>query len=368
MRLHLSSSRFTSLILVSVLFVSIAEAAATKRKVIIDQDALGPGGSNMQAIILAIQSPEVDVLGITITSGDGWRDENVAHTLRLLELIGRTDIPVVPGAVFPLVNSKAETLLWEKLHGALFYKGAWMESYPPTPNVKRAPGHGPFEVPPLEEGAPTTKPLSETAAGFLSRKVREFPGEVSIIQLGPATNIALAARLDERFAELAKEIVIMGGSFNPRPANNSFAGEYIYTPRLEFNFRWDPEAMRIVLRSPWRKVTLVPIDPTTPTLFTPELIARSTAGDTKVTRYIARFAQGFPLWDELAVMAWLRPEIITQKSSVAVDVDIDHGAGYGNTLSWPAGHSPGLGEQPAEVVMAVDLKKFEDACVETFTR
>ena len=350
------------------LIAMVAPAGAARRKVILDQDALGPGGSNMQALLLALQAPDVDVLGITITSGDGWRDENVAHTLRLLELIGRTDVPVVPGAIFPLVNSKEATLRWEKIHGTLFYKGAWMEVYHETPNVKRAPGHGPYEIPPLEEGESTTKPLPEFAANFIIRKIREFPGEVTILQLGPATNLGLAARLDPGFVELAREIVVMGGSFSPKPADNTFALEYLYTPRLEFNFRWDPEATRIVLRSPWKKLTLVPIDPTTKTLFTPALIARCTQADTPVTRYIKRYAQGFPLWDELAVAAWLYPEIVTQRESVAVDVDIDSGAGYGNTLSWAAGHGPGLGEQTAEVVFDIDLPRFEARCAEVFNR
>src|ERR1700757_67827 len=80
--------------------------AQPRRKVIIDQDCSGPGGSNLQTLMVLIQSPQVEVLGITVATGDQWRDEEVAHTLRLLELMGRTDIPVVPGAVFPLVHSR----------------------------------------------------------------------------------------------------------------------------------------------------------------------------------------------------------------------------------------------------------------------
>lgn len=353
---------------VVLLSTGLAAEANPRRKVIIDQDALGPGGSNMQALVLALQSHDVDVLGITITSGDGWCGENVAHTLRLLELIGRSDVPVVPGAIFPLVNSKEETLRWEKIHGNLFYKGAWMEVYRETPNVKRGPGHGPYEIPPLEEGEPRTRPLAESAASFIIRKVREFPGEVTLLQLGPATNFALAARLDPQFAALVKELVIMGGSFSPKPADNSFALEYLYTPRLEFNFRWDPEATRIVLRSPWPKVTLVPIDPTTKTLFTAELIARCTQADTPVARYIKRYAQGFPLWDELAVAVWLEPKLVTREEVITVDADIDHGAGYGNTLSWPSGHGPGLGERDANVVFDIDLPAFESLCARLFNQ
>ncbi len=104
---------------------AVALPAQGKRKVIIDQDAAGPGGTDMQAILSLINSPDTDVLGITVLSGDAWRDEEVLHTLRLMEIIGRTDIPVVPGAAFPLVNSKEYIAKWETLHGKLVYQGAW---------------------------------------------------------------------------------------------------------------------------------------------------------------------------------------------------------------------------------------------------
>src|SRR5271166_3943078 len=84
-------------------------SAQSRRKIIINQDCSGPGGSNMQTLLVLIQSPQVDVLGITVVTGNQWRDEEVAHTLRLLEIIGRTDIPVIPGAAFPLVRSRHES-------------------------------------------------------------------------------------------------------------------------------------------------------------------------------------------------------------------------------------------------------------------
>jgi inosine-uridine nucleoside N-ribohydrolase len=83
------------------------------RKVIVDEDGAGPAGTAQQAILVMLQSPRVDVLGITIVTGDQWRDEEVAHTLRTLELTRRTAIPVVPGAVFPLIRTQQEALQWE---------------------------------------------------------------------------------------------------------------------------------------------------------------------------------------------------------------------------------------------------------------
>ena len=109
---------FRPLLLIA-LFVSFASSASAqaKRKVIIDQDARGPATTDQQSILVFLQSPEVDILGITVVSGDMWRDEEVAHTLRMLELVGRTDIPVVPGAVFPLINREEMILRWEQLYG-----------------------------------------------------------------------------------------------------------------------------------------------------------------------------------------------------------------------------------------------------------
>lgn len=206
----------TALILLPVL------GLAAPRKVIIDQDAFGSGGPNLQPILLVLQSPDVEVLGITVESGDGWQKENVAHTLRMLEIIGRTDVPVVVGATLPLTNTPEATKRWEARHGQLVYKGAWTEQWPPG-TVNRRPIHPPEVVPPSPEGEPTTRPLNEPADMFLVRKVREFPGEVSILALGPQTNLALALKRDPALAGLAQEIVIMGGSFNPQAANNEFA-------------------------------------------------------------------------------------------------------------------------------------------------
>ena len=100
------NSKLHVLIVFSLIATTVA-FAQPRRKVVINQDCSGPGGSNMQTLLTLIQSTQVEVLGITVVSGNQWRDEEVAHTLRLLELIGRTDIPVVPGAVFPLVHRPA---------------------------------------------------------------------------------------------------------------------------------------------------------------------------------------------------------------------------------------------------------------------
>src|SRR6202050_2510962 len=116
---------YRKFVFIPVLLCALVAAAQgqAKRMIIFDQDAQGPGGTDMLSLLVLLQSPDVNVLGVTVVTGDGWRDEEVAHSLRLLELVGRTDIPVVPGAAFPLVRTKEWTLEWEKLYGSVTYLG-----------------------------------------------------------------------------------------------------------------------------------------------------------------------------------------------------------------------------------------------------
>jgi purine nucleosidase len=345
-----------------VLAAGAAWAADARRKVIVDQDAFGPGGSNLQAILMVVQAPGVEVLGVTIESGDGWQKENVAHTLRMLELIGRADIPVIAGATYPLVNSEEETRRWEKLYGTLAYKGAWMESWPGYNTINRPHYHSADVVPPLAEGNPTTKPAAEAAANFIVRKVREFPGEVTILAMGPFTNLALASGLDDGCAAQAKEIVIMGGSFNPDGSKvDEFSLQFINNPRVEFNCRWDPEAAKMMLHAGWKKITVIPTDATVGTKFTSDVKQRATAGsDTPAARYVAQFGElGYPMWDEVASAVFLDPTIVLHADALAMDIDIGHGATYGSTLSWPARGGPGMGEPDVSVIRAIDIPRLE---------
>jgi inosine-uridine nucleoside N-ribohydrolase len=343
-------------------------AGVPRRTVIIDQDAFG--GVNLQPMLMVIQDPGVTVAGLTIESGDGWQKESVAHTLRMLELVERTDIPVAGGATYPLVNSEEETRRWEALYGKLPYKGAWMDQWPDYNTVNRPHYHAAEVVPPLEEGAPATRPVAETAAVFLVRKVNEAPGQISILALGPLTNLALAVQLDPEFAARAKELVLMGGSFNPDSSQlDEFSRQFINSPRVEFNFRWDPEAAKIVLHAHWRKIVVVPTDATVGTHLKPALAREAGSAASPASRYFARYGSvGYPMWDETGAAVWLDPSIVTRTDRLAVDVDIDHGAGYGATLSWFPGFNPGLGEPVVTVVRKIDIPRLERLFVESMRR
>jgi purine nucleosidase len=324
-----------------------------RRKIIINEDCSGPGGSNMQTVALLLQSPQVEVLGVTVVSGDQWRDEEVAHTLRLLEIMGRTDIPVMSGAAFPLVRTREEARQWQDRYGKTSYAGAWDERW----------WHEPFVVPALPEGQPATKPADEDAAHFLVRMVRKYPHEVTIYEGGPMTNLALSISLDPEFAALAQELVFMGGSLNPQTSNAEFANN----PRHEFNFWFDPEAAYIVLRAPWRKITCTPVDISIKTRFTPEMAKRIDRSGTPLAHYIARFYQPGDgndyMWDELAAAAWIDPSLITKSETRYLSVDIGHGAGYGNTLTWTERDKPKTAVQPVSIQVDLDDQKFNEMFV-----
>ncbi len=315
------------------------------------------------AMMVLLQSPQVHVLGITMVSGNAWEPEEVAHTLRMLELIHRTDVPVVPGAIFPLLRTESQSMHDTAAIGSFPWYGAWGDLAKKT---SAQPYHGPFVVPPLQEGEPTTKPLDEDAAHFLIRQVHAHPHAVTIYAAGPLTNIALALAIDPHFAELTQGIVIMGGSLNPRTDDPEFATH----PRHEFNFWFDPEAAHLVLRTPWPRIDLTDVDISIKTQFTPEMLRQISQSNSPAAKYIAAYTHEFYyLWDELAAAAWLDPKIITKETLLYVDVDTAHGPNYGDTLTWTAANKPTLpgplgSMQPTHVQQDLDSTRFDKMFVD----
>jgi len=340
-----------------IFFLLIANNVAfaqQPRKVIIDQDCSGPGGSNMQTLLTLIQSPQVEVLGITVVTGNQWRDEEVARTLRLLELIGRTDIPVVPGAVFPLVHRRKEAQLWQARYGKVAFAGAWDDRW----------WHEHDVIPQLIEGEPHTKPADEDAAHFLIRIVHKYPHEVTIYEGGPMTNLALANAIDSHFAEFAESLVFMGGSLNPQTDDP----EFLSAPRHEFNFWFDPEAAKSVLEAPWRKIVCTPVDISVKTRITDEMVAEINQSNSPAAHYVVKFFMrdqgGYYMWDELAAAAWIDPTLITKKEQRYMSVNLDHGAAYGNTLTWTEKDNPMLGARLVEIQVDLDLARFNKMFVD----
>lgn len=327
---------------------SLTASAQQKRKIIIDQDAAGPGGTDQQSILLLVQSPQTEVLGITVVTGDAWLKSEVEHTLRTLELIGRTDIPVVPGAKYPLVRTKEETELWQQRYGTVSWVGAW------TPRFY----HPPDQLGEMPEGKPTTKAADEDAAHFLIRMVRKFPHEVTVYAGGPMTNLALAISIDPEFPDLAKELVLMGASLNPQTSDP----EFINMPRHEFNLWFDPEAAHIMLRAPWKKIVCTTVDVSVKTRMTQALIDKIKTSNSPSAQYIGKYSRLWGeynyLWDELAAAAWLEPGLITKTEVRYMDIDLNRGANYGNVLTWTEDDKPNIAVRPVEIQVDVDTERF----------
>jgi len=219
----------------------------------------------------------------------------------------------------------------------------------------------------MPEGKPTTKPSDEDAAHFLIRMVHKFPNQITIYEGGPMTNLALAISIDPTFAGMAKELVFMGASLNPRTDDP----EFVNSPTHEFNLWFDPGAAHIALVAPWKKIVCTPVDISVKTRFTADLINRIKASDSLAARYIGKYARLRGnynyLWDELAAAAWLDPSLITMKETLFMDVDLDHGANYGNTLSWTDREKPKVELQPVEVQDDLDLDRFYKMFVNLLT-
>lgn len=342
--------------------------AAAKKKVFIDQDGAALG-TDMLSTLALLQSPDVEVLGIAVTAGDAWVKAGTAHMLRMLELTGHGGIPVAQGAAFPLINSRELTQAWEAQYGEFSYKGAW--------NPRRY--HPPDEVPTPPTGKTTLKPIDLHGALFMIQQIRRYPNEVTLWVGGPFTTVALALGLDPEIATLAKELVLMGAGFNVGQGGN-----HRINGRREFNWWWDPEATRIAMSAPWKKITITPVDISVKTSLSDDLKRRLMGSSSKAAQFITTFmppGQGGAgyMWDEIAALAFLDPGIITSQQQLYVNIDIDHGPGYGQTIFVEAEMPAGQGEKPrprtmpswwrvATVQWDLDLKKFYDQFYALMTR
>ena len=183
-----------------------------RSKIIIDTD---PGIDDAQAIAFAIAHPEIELLGLTTVFGNGTVEVTTNNALTLLDIFGAPEVPVAMGASRPLVQDRL-----------------------PAPDfVHGADGMGNLHLP-----SPSNEAVKETAAEFIVRTVNEHIGEVSLITIGPLTNIAQALELDSELASKTKQLIAMGGTV-VAPGN--------VTPVAEANFICDPHAADLVLGEDW---------------------------------------------------------------------------------------------------------------------
>ena len=346
---------FMCLLALAALLPSGAARAVEPRLVIEDNDYLGPVGSDMESALILLANPSVKVLGFTVVTGDAWRDEEAQALLRYLEIAGAADVPVYPGAVFPLINSKARMTAWEATYGKLAWKGAFNDPDFPPGGFHPA---DPYAVTPDPAGAPKTKPQAEGAAAYMIRMVHAHPHEITILAGGPMTDLALAIRQDPAFASLAKELVFMGGMVDGNMSQVTDSKDFF----TDFNLVFDPEAAHIALTADWPKITCIG-SATLKTRVDQALIDRVAAVKTPIAGLIAKYVHQFPMWDELAAAYVADPSVATRTVEGYMDVEIERGMGYGQAHVWSDDFRPHAGERKVTIVTDVDSAKLRDMFV-----
>jgi inosine-uridine nucleoside N-ribohydrolase len=331
--------------------------AGGKRKVIYDQDNSGPFGTDILGTLMILQAGNIDLLGITLVTGDAWMKQEMAFTLRLLEMMGRTEVPVYPGAEFPMLNTKEEWQLRLQLYGG-HRLDPWLGAFNRT-------NGGPDDVqplpPPYDRFANITA-QRDHAARFMIKTVRENPGEVTIYAGGPLTNLALAIALAPDIVPLVPEVVFMGTGF------------HVFTN--SFNVFFDPEAARKVLRAQWPKCSIVTVDlaeeihqgdeMASGRRMIEEIAARAPS---PISDLFQRYAveplrqnpdmHFFRMADEMLAAQVIDPGVFTKSESMYVDICTTPGPRYGDSMFWPHNwqERPDTGGHP---LTAADRRVFVD--------
>ena len=327
--------------------IACGASAHAAEKVIFDTDfnTMGDDGQAFVMLSQAMAEGKVDVLGVSVVSGNQWLDQEVADALRAVERMGVADkVKVYAGAVDPLVHDVDTYQLEAQLFGK-GYAGAWRKPRPTEADL----------VAPPDGFAKGTKTESTHAVQFIVDTVKANPGEVTILAVGPLTNLALAFRMHPEIVPMVKRIVYMGGAIDV-PGN--------VTPAAEFNWWFDPEAARIVLREPIEHV-IIPLDVTNTAKFDKAVYDRISGSGTPVAdMFAATYKRRFDsdpkavaeVWDTLAAAYVLDPTIATDVREMAVDMDVVFGPNYGRSLGYYK--NPPVGVQNAKVVFGIDLDRF----------
>ena len=311
-----------------------ALAQVTPRRVIIDTD---PGTDDAMAIILALNSPEFKVEALTVVPGNVDAHQGLENALKIVSLAGRCDVVVAGGAQHPLNQKLITAQFW---HG----KNGLANVELPVSKCKADPRFGP---------------------DLIIEMVHRYPHEITLIPVGPLTNIALAVSKDPSIAALVKDIVIMGGSISGGNVNGA----------AEANIYNDPEAAQIVFNGGWM-VTMVGSDVGERTLITRKYLAELQASHGPQSDFIAKIADfyltrseksgysGAAMYDPLAVGIALDPTLGTLKE-MHVDVETKGEFTRGETVANRMGSNENnvLHGDHYEIEGAIPLKPNARVCV-----
>lgn len=296
-------------------------------RIILDTD---PGIDDALALFLALASPEIQLEAITTVSGNVDVVHTTHNALALLTLVNRTDIPVARGCSYPLVRDP-------------FYAA----------HVHGEHGLGRAVLP-----EPVVQPIAQHAVDLIIEKIMDNPGEITVVAIGPATNLAMAVRKEPRIAQAVREIVMMGGALRT-PGN--------VTPTAEFNIFADPHAAHAVFKAGW-PIRLVSLDTTNRTPLSHEQANRLSQGTSPVklclqhmfAHYFEIFAplygtKNFHMHDPLCLATVFAPDLITWQPAY-VEVELTGTLTTGETVAYFNG--PNIPVPNVQASVEVDAERF----------
>ncbi|MCK4294876.1 MAG: nucleoside hydrolase [Planctomycetes bacterium] len=343
---------------IALLLVALNSSAEAKEKVIVDSDMVILYDDGV-AIMMLANHPDVELLGVTIVSGNTWVAEGTAYALRQLEVMNRPDIPVALGVRYPLRAGRYETMEVER---TMFgYRSSYIGCF------RRVEPASYLDVYRTEFGGkPTLKPVDKHAVNFLIDTIKANPGEVTVIPIGPCTNLAIAIRMAPEIIGLVKRVVYMGGAFDT-PGNT--------TPAAEFNWWFDPEAAKMCVRTPFPDQLVVGLDVCEKYRFNKKIFARITAVNTPIAEmFRKKYGPEFRkdpsytrlVWDTVAAAVVIDPTLITEEKTRWVDVNSDYGLDYGRSLAYSK-RGP-AGTQKARILFTIDEERFWNLMVDMLTK
>lgn len=332
--------------LAAALLAAMTLSAAGRDIVVLDTDSCATFCDDGAALAILLRSPGQIVLpGITIVPGNVWPGQGAEFMFHMLELLRRPQVPVYSGAQTPLVHSAAMAREAEHRWGKLEFIGAFAED--------------PSVVKPVSGAGLTERKPHSGGVEFLASEIERNPGQVTVLAIGPMTNLALALRLRPDIETKIKRVVFMGGNWKV-PGNAS--------PNAEFNFWFDPEAARIVLRSRIPEKIMFGLDICNTAPFRKAQFDEIVRVKTPVTELfrdgLGNHYPGFLehpqattyIWDSLAAAYLVDPGIVTKSELQYLDVLASWGRYYGATVPLDRRVAPNA--TPVRVMLQLDHNRM----------